>query len=48
MPYLGDYYNVTPNWAVQRTEWWNLLQRIFAGEDVQTAVATYANNVNIK
>ncbi|NLA52736.1 MAG: extracellular solute-binding protein [Clostridiales bacterium] len=48
MPYLGDYYNVTPNWAVQRTEWWNLLQRIFAGEAVETAVATYISNVNIK
>jgi multiple sugar transport system substrate-binding protein len=33
MPYLGDYYQVTGNWAVQRTEWWNLLQRIFSGGD---------------
>lgn len=46
MPYLGDYYNVAPNWAVQRTEWWNLLQRIFAGGDVATEVATYVTNVN--
>ena len=22
MPYLGDYYNVTPGWNTQRTEWW--------------------------
>ena len=48
MPYLGDYYNVTPNWAVQRTEWWNMLQRIFAGGDVKTEVETYVNNANAK
>ena len=46
MPYMGDYYNVAPNWAVQRTEWWNMLQRVFAGEAVETAIATYINNVN--
>ena len=48
MPFLGDYYQVTGNWAVQRTEWWNLLQRIFAGGDVATEVATYVANVNAK
>lgn len=46
MPYLGDYYNVTPNWTTQRTEWWNLLQRVFGGEDVPAALATYVANVN--
>ena len=46
MPFLGDYYQVTPNWAAQRTEWWNLLQRIFAGGDVATEVATYCANAN--
>ena len=48
MPYLGDYYSVTPNWPVQRTEWWNLLQRIFAGGDVKTEVDLYISNVNAK
>ena len=48
MPFLGDYYQVTGNWAVQRTEWWNLLQRIFAGGDVATEVATYVTNANAK
>ena len=42
MPYLGDYYNVTPNWAAQRTAWWNMLQQIFGGADVQTAADNYA------
>lgn len=46
MPYLGDYYNVTGGWATQRTEWWNLLQRIFAGGDVEAEVATYTTNAN--
>jgi len=46
MPFLGDYYQVTPNWAVQRTEWWNLLQRIFSGGDVAAEVAVYVTNAN--
>ena len=46
MPYLGDIYQVTPGWAAQRTEWWNLLQRIFAGGDVTAEVAVYTENVN--
>ena len=41
MPYLGDYYNVTPNWPQQRTAWFNLLQKIFADTDVQTAADDY-------
>ena len=48
MPYLGDYYNVTGVWALQRTEWWNLLQRVFAGGDVATEVGVYSTNVNAK
>ena len=46
MPYLGDYYNVTPGWNTQRTEWWNMLQRIFAGGDVATEVGVYVTNSN--
>ena len=45
-PYLGDIYDVTPGWPNQRTEWWNLLQRIFAGGDVATEVGVYSTNVN--
>ena len=47
-PYLGDIYQVTPGWATQRTEWWNLLQRVFAGGDVATEVGVYSANVNVK
>ena len=46
MPYLGDYYNVTGGWATQRTEWWNLLQRVFAGGDIATEVGVYTTNAN--
>ena len=45
--YLGVYYNVAPNWAEQRTAWWNLLQAVFAGTPVTEAVATYQASVNI-
>ena len=47
-PYLGDIYQITPGWAAQRTEWWNLLQRVFAGGDVATEVGVYSTNVNAK
>lgn len=46
MPYLGDYYNVTPGWAEQRTAWWNMLQQIFAGDDVDEAVQKYIDACN--
>lgn len=45
-PYLGDFYQVTKNWTVQRYEWWNLLQRIGAGGNVADEVAVYMQNVN--
>ena len=47
-PYFGGIYQTTPNWTVQRTEWWNLLQRIFAGGDVATEAAVYTANSNAK
>ena len=46
MPMLGDYYQVTTNWAPARTAWWNMLQAVGAGEDVATAVETWANTAN--
>ena len=46
MPYLGDYYNVTPGWAEQRTAWWNMLQNIFNGNDLEESVNTYVETSN--
>ena len=45
-PYLGDFYQVTKNWTVQRYEWWNQLQRVGAGGNVTDEVAGYIQNVN--
>lgn len=44
--YYGTYYNTTPGFAAMRTEWWNILQRIFQGGDVATEVKTYVTNSN--
>ena len=48
MPMLGDYYQVTTNWAAARTAWWNMLQAVGAGEDIATVVAKWANTANGK
>ena len=39
MPYLGDYYNVTPKWAEQRTAWFEMLQAAFSSGDAASALA---------
>lgn len=46
MPYLGDYYQVTKGWAEARTQWWNMLQQVGAGQDAAAVVAQYAANAN--
>ena len=46
MPMLGDYYQVTTNWAQARTSWWNMLQKIGAGEDIASTVSTYMAEAN--
>lgn len=46
MQYLGDYYNVAPGWAEQRTAWWTMLQNVFAGNDVEQEVKAYTKTCN--
>ena len=46
MQYLGDYYQVTPGWAEARTAWWNMLQQVGSGADVQTAVDEFVGTAN--
>ena len=46
-PYFGGYYQIAPNWAAQRTAWWNLLQRIFASGNVADEVAVYIAEANL-
>ena len=48
MPYLGDYYQVTTNWAAARTAWWEMLQDVGEGQDIATVVAQWANQANGK
>ena len=46
MQYLGDYYQVTPGWTEARTAWWNMLQQVGSGADVQTAVDEFVSTAN--
>ena len=46
MQYMGDYYQVVPGWATARTEWWNMLQKVGAGEDIAASVETFVTNAN--
>ena len=46
MQYLGDYYQVTTNWAIARTAWWNMLQAVGTGSDVPGAVAEFCGDAN--
>lgn len=46
MQYMGDYYQVTPGWVEAREGWWKMLQKIGAGEDIDTAVEEFSRQVN--
>lgn len=46
MQYMGDYYQVTPGWVDAREGWWKMLQKIGAGEDIDTAVEEFSRQVN--
>ncbi|MBQ6397532.1 MAG: extracellular solute-binding protein [Oscillospiraceae bacterium] len=39
MPMLGDYYQVTTNWAAARTAWWNMLQQVGASDGSEAAIS---------
>ncbi len=46
VPNMGDYYNVIQGWAAQRTEWWNMLQEIGNGADINETIAARMANAN--
>ncbi len=46
MQFMGDYYQVVPGWSTARTEWWNMLQKVGAGEDVTASVGNFVTNAN--
>ena len=41
MSYMGDYYQITPEWAEARTAWWQLLTKIGTGTDISEAVKDF-------
>ncbi len=41
MPYMGDYYQITPEWDKARTAWWQMLTKIGNGEDIPEAVKNF-------
>ena len=40
-PYMGDYYQISPEWSQARTAWWQLLAKIGDGTDVSEAVRDF-------
>lgn len=41
MPYMGDFYQITPGWAEARIAWWQMLQKIEAGSAVEEAMEAF-------
>ena len=46
VPFMGPYYQITLGWPEARTAWWNALQRIGNGGDVQTELDAFAAEAN--
>ncbi|WP_270914711.1 ABC transporter substrate-binding protein [Allofournierella sp. CML151] len=46
LPNMGDYYNVIGGWTEQRTAWWNMLQEVGNGSDVQAAADKFVETSN--
>lgn len=44
--HMAPYEASTPGWAVARSEWWQLLQRIGQGGDVALETDTFCTNAN--
>ena len=44
--YMGDYYQITPGWAKTRTAWWQMLQEIGRGGEVEAAVSQFVSKAN--
>ncbi len=39
--YMGDYYQITPEWTKARAAWWQMLAKVGAGMDVSEAVKDF-------
>lgn len=42
---IGDYYQVTDNWSKARTAWWQMLQRVGDGENIDECMAQFQQEV---
>ncbi len=45
MPYVDDYYQITPGWTNARMAWWQMLQKIGSGEDIAAATKAFSKQV---
>ena len=43
MPYVGEYYQITPRWTEARDAWWKMLQKVGVGVDISEAVKDFPN-----
>ncbi len=43
-PYMGDYYQITPNWTQARTTWWKMLKKIGDGMDAAEATKNFPSS----
>lgn len=41
MPYMGDYYQTTPDWARARAAWWQMLANIGDGADISESMKDF-------
>ncbi len=46
MKYMGDYYQIAKNWTSARAAWWNMLQDVSAGGDVEAALEEFDRKAN--
>ena len=44
--YMSSYHQITPGWPEARTAWWQMLQEIGAGGDVEAAAETFDKTAN--
>lgn len=44
--FIGDYYQITPNWAQARTAWYEMLQSVGNGDDISAALSTFDTLAN--
>lgn len=44
--YMSNYHQITPGWTEARTAWWNMLQKVGEGEDIETVTEAFDKTAN--